>query len=179
MQFIIVNESDSQAQIDYQYIRAFIDRHYPNARRRVRFTPVFLSGKPHFGEKEKEISQKIKDYASLNLYGGREKPRQTVVCFFLDVDEGAEAERLNPEIRAYCKTRGYHLVWFRRDVEEVFLGRQVSDKEKRSEVVSFLRKKKMDALSLEPFSSPGDSFPAKNGTSNIKDVLDGIFKKYK
>ena len=45
------------------------------------------------------------------------------------------------DAREYCQTMGYDLVWFCKDVEHVYLGRQIPDSQKQKEAANFKRKK--------------------------------------
>ena len=47
-----------------------------------------------------------------------------------DYDTNYETKKLFEDIKKYCETHAYELVFFCRDVEEVYLGKRVNDKDK-------------------------------------------------
>ena len=62
------------------------------------------------------------------------------VVYFIDTDKydsNPEDQQLNSEIQAFCQQNGYKLIWFCRDVEEVFLHKMVDDSKKKVEVAKF------------------------------------------
>ena len=70
--------------------------------------------------------------------------------------------------KKYCKEHEYEFVWFCKDVEDVYLGKQVDRSEKTKEAVRFKKNnliKKVDSKNLV-----AQTFKAK--TSNIMKVLD-------
>ena len=63
-----------------------------------------------------------------------------------DHDTNYETKKLFEDIKKYCKTHAYELVFFCRDVEEVYLGKRVNDKDKVNEVKRFKSKKMIEAV---------------------------------
>jgi len=62
----------------------------------------------------------------------------------------------------------YEFVWFCKDIERVYLGREVSDKEKKKESEKFKKNKLINKVNERNLSSEG----YKNNSSNILTVLD-------
>ena len=55
-------------------------------------------------------------------------PGQVIVVLFADVD--LDDNDLNNRIISYCNNKKYELVWMNGTIEEVFLGRKISNKQK-------------------------------------------------
>lgn len=56
-------------------------------------------------------------------------PGKTIVIYCIDTDQMDREysdNQLFEEIKAFCKSNQYELIWFFRDVEDVYLGRQVN-----------------------------------------------------
>lgn len=71
-------------------------------------------------------------------------------------------------VKKYCKDNEYQFVWFCKDVEHVYLGKQVADSQKKKESVRFKTNrliKKVDYKNLV-----AQTYKIK--TSNIMKVLD-------
>ena len=77
------------------------------------------------------------------------------------------------DIKKYCKTHAYELVFFCRDVEEVYLGKRVNDKDKVNEVKRFKSKKMIEAVLPQNLSQNEYKI---NG-SNILNVLDKFWTR--
>lgn len=94
-----------------------------------------------------------------------------MVIYFIDLDDydtNYETKKLFEDIKKYCKTHAYELVFFCRDVEEVYLGKRVNDKDKVNEVKRFKSKKMIEAVLPQNLSQNEYKI---NG-SNILNVLD-------
>lgn len=79
------------------------------------------------------------------------------------------------EIGRFCEENGYDLIWFCHNVEDVFLGKKISDSQKVHEAGVFRRKRKIEEMDFHALSSD-----TKRGhTSNILNVLDKyLTRKY-
>ena len=71
-------------------------------------------------------------------------------------------------VSQFCKDNDYDLIWFCHDVEDVFLGKRISDSEKVAQAAAFRRKKGIQGIALDKLSSAA----LKNHCSNIMQVLD-------
>jgi hypothetical protein len=166
-QLLFLVETTPQCQSDYLYLRAFIQSRYRLFDPTPKLTPIYLRGKSHYQDKESEIQRRRNEY-----------PGQSEVILCLDTDEGKESEKLNARIGEYCRQKGYYLVWFHRDVEEVFLDRRVLSKEaalKKKAAEQFGRKNAMDALDQRHFEK---EIPLQEkGTSNLALVLDALLPR--
>ena len=116
-------------------------------------------------KKQKEIGKYIKAY-----------PEDTTVIYFKDLDDydtNYETKKLFEDIKKYCETHAYELVFFCRDVEEVYLGKRVNDKDKVNEVKRFKSKKMIEAVLPQNLSQNEYKI---NG-SNILNVLDKFWTR--
>lgn len=100
-----------------------------------------MNNKTRYNSKDvlKEIQRLIKDYAG-----------DTKVIYCIDTDSfemNQDHARELKEINEYCNKNGYDMIWFCHEVEEVYLGRRVSDKQKVKEAGDFRRKNMISNIS--------------------------------
>ena len=159
MQVILVLETRSSAKTDYQYVKTAFDYFYGRA---AQLSKVFAKCKSELIKQDKNISEKKKRYSG-----------ESIVVVVSDYDR--ENDVLNAQITKYCKENGYELIWMNLDIEEVFLGFQVSDRLKTKTATEFLRKKDNNLGSNKNLSSedPLKSHPS----SNYLKVFDKYFKR--
>lgn len=146
LQLIFVVETNKRTNSDWIYIKDTIEHFYRYERTQVKFSPVYMDGKGKYEKKEKEIQGLISQYASTS------KTNQSKVIYCFDCDEyNKKPEDLAflKEVKKYCQTKGYHFVWFCRDIEEVYLGQQIPDNQKKERSVSFKAKKKINDIPKE------------------------------
>lgn len=171
MQIVILVESKSSADIDYQYIRSFIKKSYPSQDRHVKLTPINLNSKTRLEASQKKIECKVKSYALTNP-----GEKQFVVCC-LDTDTGKTGDpNRNKQCETFCKKHDYELVWFHRDIEEVFIGKRVKDSQKAKEAKNFVSQRKIESLNLQFFLNV-DIESSNYRRTNLKAVFDKIMKK--
>jgi hypothetical protein len=166
MQLIICVETNSSCNSDYLYISALLHHRYSFASPQPKLTPIYLSGKTHYADKESKINYYKNAYQGISH-----------VIFCLDTDLDAPASLDNPSIEKYCQTRGYDLVWFNRDVEEVFLGHQIGHTTalKKKEAERFARNNGIAHLPQFDVEQP---FPLiHGGLSNFAIVFDQYLTK--
>ena len=131
-----------------------------------------MDGKTHYEEKKKDIDNLIKKYGRVS------SNNKSVVIYFFDCDNydtKKEDEDFLKKVREFCKSNGYYFGWFCKDIERVYLGKKVLDKQKGKEAASFKRKKYIKNISKEKLTKK--SFI--NNTSNICFLLDKIFDENK
>lgn len=160
-QILLCVETNKKARTDYKYIDSSIKRFYINDRKII-YRPVFMDTKTKYNAKDKvrEITGAIKNY-----------PGETHVIYFIDVDDydvSGETKRLYDDIEKYCKDNRYDFVFFKKDVEDVYLGHQVTDDEKVKRAEEFTRKKLIDKVNESNLCSDIH----RNHSSNILNVLD-------
>ena len=138
LQLIFAVETNKSCKSDWIYIKETIDYFYRYDQTKLKLSPVYMDGKDKFKKKEKEINKLVKQYAS------QSKSNRTRVIYCFDCDDydvKPECVTFLKSARAYCQTMGYDFVWFCKDVEHVYLGRQIPDSQKQKEAANFKRKK--------------------------------------
>ena len=172
MRVIFVFECDSSSQTDSMYVHKFLKYRYPHYEGRLSVKTVFLKGKGNYGKSEARINGLIHEYKSQN----KKDPRcEVVFCF--DTDCGGDKASLNPSILGYCRSKGYRLVWFHRDVEEVFLGNRLKSQDKVKMAMSFYNRGDCSALPKSVFGQSSFVDPPFRRT-NLVAVLDEILSDF-
>ena len=72
------------------------------------------------------------------------------------------------DAQKYCAENGHEFVWFCKDIEQVYLGKQVEDAHKKAEAAAFKNKKLIMNIRVNQLSR--NSYRV--GTSNLMCVLD-------
>ena len=165
LQLIFVVETNIKNKSDWIYIKDTIENFYQYDQAHTKFTPVYMDGKGKYKNKEKEIRAVISQYAHSN------KKNQSKVIYCFDCDEydvnPIDANFLK-EVKQYCDTKNADFVWFCKDIEQVYLGRKVTDKQKKKEAEVFKKQKIISKLNASKLLAK--SYIA--NTSNIMCVLD-------
>ena len=165
LQLIFVVETNKKCKSDWIYMKDTIDYLYQYNQAQIKFSPVYMDGKGKYRNKEKEISSLISQYASTS------KTNKTRVIYCFDCDDydikQADSEFLK-NAQQYCSTKGYDFVWFCKDIERVYLDRQVDDSKKQDEAATFKKKKLIAHVDVRKLSVPS----YRTNTSNIMIVLD-------
>ena len=125
IKLVFVMETRSSNRSDWMYIKSTIDYFYKP--RTFALDKIFATTKSELIQQDVKINSKIND---LN--------REVKVIVVADYDRD---ENLNNIIEQYCNDKKYDLVWMNLDVEDVYLGKQVSDNHKKSEAINFQAKK--------------------------------------
>ena len=138
LQLIFVVETNKKCKSDWIYIKDTIDRFYQCDQAQLKLSPVYMDGRGKYKSKEKEISRLIKDYS----VDSKAKRSKVIFCFDCDnYDTRPEDAEFLGNARQYCAENGYDFVWFCKDVESVYLGKKVDDKQKGTEAALFKAKK--------------------------------------
>lgn len=160
IRLIVVCETRASSKTDYKYIKSVIDYYYKP--RSYSIKPIYATSKPELIKQDKKIEKEINDY-----------PGQVIVVLFADVD--LDDNDLNNRIISYCNNKKYELVWMNGTIEEVFLGRKISNKQKTKEANKYLE----HYLKILPALNNLDNSSAlvSNRSSNIILVLDKILDR--
>lgn len=165
LQLIIVMETNPKAKTDWVYIKETIDAFYEVDQAHVKLSPVYMNGKGKYKSKEKEV------IGLINKYNFSSKNNKSVVLYCFDCDEydsdNADKEFIT-KAEKFCNDNNYDFAWFCKDIERVYWGKKVEDKEKQKESVVFKTKKVIKTVNVERLSKK--SF--ENNSSNIMAVLD-------
>ena len=160
MQLILVLETRSSCESDYKYIKSALDYFYGS--RTFKISKIFATNKSELLKKDNRINYLIKKYNG-----------ESIVVICADYDRVDDPD--NSKIINYCSSKKYDLVWMNLDVEEVFLGKQIKNKEKKKAADDFLKIssqvfKTIKTLNVE---NPLSTHPA----SNLLCVMNNHFKK--
>ncbi len=166
VQLLFVVEADKACRSDWIYIKELLDRFYVINDSEIKLTPIFLGGKGRYKEKAKinEINAKIKQYKAGS------KDNSTVVIYVFDTDDydsDPSDKSFMEETQKYCEKNGYKYVWFCKDVEQVFIGRQVPKATKRDVAADFKKKNHIKSVQPQNLKSKG----LRKCASNIMVVL--------
>ena len=163
-QLIFVTESNQQSKSDYMYIRAFIERFFV-VDQNVRIVPIYMNGKGNFNSQtvEKKIGTAVKEYIN----------GESIVVYCYDTDSinsDPYHQEFDKQINDYCQEKKYKIVYFCRDIEEVFVGKIIGKNEKKITAERFLRSRNIEKIDPEKFKS----VKKKEKTSNLYLVLSDI-----
>ena len=160
MQVILVIETRASCKSDYRYVKSTIDYFY--GERSYKISKIFAKTKSEL------IKQDFKIISYISRYEGK-----SVVLICADYDR--DSDSLNNDIEKYCLTKQYELVWMNRDVEDVFWGHQVDDKNKDRESFKFLTQKNklLSSINTLNIEEPLKKYPS----SNLLVVLDKYMKR--
>lgn len=158
-------ESDKKARTDDKYIDKVL-REYYVIDNNVKIAYAHMNGKGNFDKKF------VIDDIKSNFSGDYDE-RHVIYCIDLDNQADSDAIELNKKIKEYCDNLHYELIWFCRDIEEVFLHKRVEQSMKLCEADRFRRTKGLGKASKNALSSNFET-PKK---SNFLLVLDAFMTK--
>lgn len=167
LQLIFVVETNKKCNADWIYIKDTVDNFYEYKRTEVKLTPVYMEGRGNYNspKKRKEIDSLISQYSvtSKNNYS------KVIYCFDCDeYNSKADDKKFLENAKKYCKDNKYQFVWFCKDVEHVYLGKQIADSQKKRESARFKANKLIKKV--DPKNLVVQTYKIK--TSNIMKVLD-------
>lgn len=157
---LLCMETNQKSDTDFAYIKSTIDKYY-NHSRDIAIRPVYMNTK--MGYKSPKVIKEIIKYQSCY--------KSSNVIYFIDTDDmdiNMVQKNEFDEISSFCKTNGYDLVWFCREIEEVYLGKRINDNEKTTATKNYIRSKAIEQLDAAKLTSKNIT----NGKSNILNVLD-------
>ena len=88
---------------------------------------------------------------------------------YLDI----EHKKAFDDIGRFCEVNGYEMIWFCHDIEDVYIGKKISDSRKVQEASAYRKKNRIEEMDLAQLS--GDIKRAH--TSNILCVLDRYYSR--
>lgn len=171
LQLILVVECDERSKSDLIYIKETIE-HFYQIGAQVKLSPVYMKGKGNY--RNSKTANDIKKYISQYQATNRSNISKVIYCFDCDDYDikPSDANFLDTAFQ-YCKERDYELIWFCKDVERVYIGRKVDDKQKKSEAGKFKTKKLI--LNVDKCNLIACHY--KRNSSNILKVLDRYLKR--
>lgn len=162
IQLIFCVETNKRADTDSIYIRETINHLYI-VNNKLKISKVYMNTKTRY--RARDVQKEITGLTRAFTIG------ETRVIYCIDTDgyeKDIEHKREFDEIRRYCREGGYDLIWFCHDVEDVYLGRRISDSAKVQEAAAFKRKRKIEEMDLDKLTCNTERVH----TSNIVNVLD-------
>ena len=170
VQLLIVVEGTKNTKTDELYINATIE-HFDCFPHDWKISFVHMNGKSKYDDKA--VQNKIQKLA--DSYGHHDKSRESMsfVAYAIDTDSGFESENLNRKIIQYCEERGYFLIYFAEDVENVFLGHSVSSGDKGKKALVFYGHPHFSENKLK-----NALFSYINGKSNILSIFKSIVERF-
>jgi hypothetical protein len=165
VQLIFVVETTETAKTDTFYIKGVLDEYYNVNNNKITF--VYLGGKYNYKKNrpQNDIKKYIKDYKHFS-YG------DSYVIYVLDKDKGEKSEddaKYILEIEDYCKDNDYEIIWFVRDIEDVFWGYRVTSRRKKEAAYLFSRQLQIKNVEKRNLSAPNNV--NKRPKSNILTIL--------
>lgn len=162
--YIFCVESNSISEIDDQYIKATIERFYEKDQNIVIRTE-YMNSKTRY--KDSGLKKKLDGH--LKYFHGDHK-----IFYCIDIDDynvSPETNRLLDCIKEYCKEKGYELILFCKDIEDVYWGKRVHDNEKRRMAKLFKTSNQILNIQEKQLRKTGFS----SHSSNILTILDKYF----
>lgn len=124
IQLIIAVEANKESKSDYRYIDSFIKRYFKIGTNKISY--VYMGSKRNYSDKgiKNQINSLIKSYKKTG-------ESHVIYCFDTDdfsvsPDHQANDEKIKKELVCNCD-----IVWFNRDIEEVFIGSRLENSEKK------------------------------------------------
>ena len=121
IQMIFCVETNKRADTDSIYLSEIIS-HFYRLNNQTKISKVYMGTKSKYQAKDvlREIDNKTKAF----VIG------ETKVVYCIDTDDyekSQEQENQFHSIEQFCNVNDYDLIWFCHDVEDVFLGKRISD----------------------------------------------------
>ena len=139
MHLIVVVEADKNSKSDYIYIWKYINACYL-LDSSIKISPVYMGGKGNY--KSNNVNKKIEDLTR-KYKGQHGADAKQIVMLCTDTDDLTDGPNAHEnitfmkDVEALCNKKGYNLIWFCRDIEEVFIGRRITKKEKAKTALNF------------------------------------------
>lgn len=160
--YLFCVETSKKAKTDYQYIRRMIE--FCDTKMDAVYRPIYLDTKTKFNDKGiiQRINKEKKDFVG-----------KVFVVYCIDLDDYNTETRdreIFKRIEKYCEKNNYKLIYFVRDIEEVFLGKRIEGNKKVKHALKFYRDGVIDDQLLNRLNRNDK----RNMTSNLMDVFEEI-----
>ncbi len=162
---LIIVETRKGAQTDDAYIRETIRRFYVET---YDFTTRFIYMETKGAYNSQRVNREIKEYLRhSNVIG-------IILCIDTDdYDTSIDDANLNAKIKNQCKKKGYELVWFCKNIEDVYYFNVGVERNKKViKAKQFIQKRMIENLEEKYLRS--EKFSRRH--SNILTVLDKYYK---
>ena len=168
LQLIFCIETRSKKGSDWVYIKDTLAQHYQRSRT-IKNSPVSMNGKMGINSPKvkRKIDQLIREYKSNG---------ESRIIYCVDTDDwktNPQQKKDWQEVQTFCREHGYELIWFCRDIEEVYLGFRIDSSEKAKQAARFRLNKGIQNLESGRLSHE----KVKEQYSNILLVLDQFMER--
>ena len=168
-QLLFCVEADKKSNSDFVYISEILKHFYSYDNNKVSVKCINMGSKYNYNRSKiiKEISSRIRQFrGETNVF----------ICVDTDNIQGKyEDKKKIEEIDDYCKLKGFELIWFCRDIEEVCWGKHIADDIKVKEAGRFRRKNIIKNLETKKLESNNHN----KENSNALLVLDQYLERSK
>lgn len=135
IQMIFIVETNEKTKSDNRYIKKLLDKIYDKTSNEIQYRFIEMGTKYQYNSHK--VVSKRDAFIKLNADG----INHVIYCFDTDrIDNNATHNLELKEREDFCKRNNYEFVWSCYDIENVFLGHSVSDKDKEKESRNFFRK---------------------------------------
>lgn len=168
IQLIIAVEANKESKSDYRYIDPFIKRYFKIGTNKISY--VYMGSKRNYSDKgiKNQITSLINSYRKTG-------ESHVIYCFDTDDFSVSPEHQVNDEKIKKDLVHDSDIVWFNRDIEEVFINRRLENSEKKSKSIDFLAKGLIKSVSYQLFTYE-DDFVGKR-RSNLGVVISKYLEK--
>ena len=168
IQLIIAVEANKESKSDYRYIDPFIKRYFKIGTNKISY--VYMGSKMNYS------NQGIKNQIT-SLINSYRKTGESHVIYCFDTDDFSVSpdHQANDEKIKKDLVHNSDIVWFNRDIEEVFINSRLENAEKKSKSIDFLAKGLIKSVSYQLFTYE-DDFVGKR-RSNLGVVISKYLEK--
>ena len=168
IQLIIAVEANKESRSDYRYIDPFIKRYFKIGTNKISY--VYMGSKMNYSDKviNKQITSLINRFR---------KSGKSHVIYCFDTDDFSVSPDHQANDEKIKKNLGHNsdIVWFNRDIEEVFINSRLENAEKKSKSIDFLAKGLIKSVSYKLFTYEDDFVG--NRRSNLGVVMSKYLEK--
>ena len=168
IQLIIAVEANKESRSDYRYIDPFIKRYFKIGTNKISY--VYMGSKRNYSDKgiNAQINSLINSYRKTGK-------SHVIYCFDTDDFSVSPEHQANDEKIKKDLVHNSDIVWFNRDIEEVFINSRLENAEKKSKSIDFLAKGLIKSVSYKLFTYE-DDFVGKR-RSNLGVVISKYLEK--
>lgn len=175
LQLIFVVETSSDDKTDNIYLRTVLNHFFTTKSKEygceVNTQTIFLNGKQHYKDKKvlSNIANQTRMFASYN------DNAITKTIFIIDTDSTNKAYEVGSffyNVQQFCLEHDFELVWFCKNAENVFLGKEVDQIENKTEAAkSFAKNNEIEKLDINCLSKSEIEYKCSNILSIIGKYL--------